>query len=112
MSVIAKALINSGYAPNTLTTMYTVPALTAALIDKFTANNTSGATATLDIYIVPSGGTAGASNKLVSALSLTAGQILDVGLQNHILNAGDFIATNASAATAIVVRASGREASQ
>lgn len=111
MSVAAKALINSGYASNSLTTLYTCPALTVALIDKFTANNTSGSTATVDIYIVPSGGSAGVSNKLVSALSLTAGQILDVGLQNHILNAGDFIAAQASAASAIVVRASGREAS-
>lgn len=110
MSVTAKTLIESKYAANSATTEYTCPADTHTIIDKFTACNDDSGAVTLTVYLVPSGGTAGASNQMVKAYSLAAGANKDfTELQNQILNAGDFISIVASAASKVAVRGSGRE---
>jgi hypothetical protein len=110
MSIIAKKLIASHYASVAATTEYTCPASTNTIIDKFTATNTDVGAQMITVYLVPSGGTAGASNTIISALPLSAGQTKDFSeLQNHILNAGDFISVFVSVASKIVIRASGRE---
>lgn len=50
-----------------------VPDQTTLLtISAATVNNTTAGAVTLDAYIVPSGGTAGAANQIVSALSIPA----------------------------------------
>ena len=110
MSVTAKPLINSKQAANAATTEYTTPTSTRTIIDKFTATNTTAGAITLTVYLVPSLGTAGATNTIISALSIAAGVTTDITqLQNQILAAGDFISVLASAATSITIRASGRE---
>ena len=45
-------------------------AVSLQTISAATLNNTSGAAVTVDLYIVPSGGTAGAANQIASALSV------------------------------------------
>jgi hypothetical protein len=110
MSVTAKNLIASKHAAGSATTEYTAAAATRVIIDKFTATNITGGAITLTIYLVPSGGSAGASNTIISALSIAAGATTDLTqLQNQILNSGDFVSVFASAATSIVIRMSGRE---
>lgn len=110
MAVTAKNLINSKYAADSATTEYTAPASTRTIIDKFTATNITGGAVTLTVYLVPSGGSAGDSNKVISALSIAAGATDDIEeLKNQILATGDFISVLAGAATSIVIRASGRE---
>ena len=110
MSTTSKPLIDAKYAENAITTQYAVPALTRTSLDKFTATNVTGSAATLTVYIVKSGGAAGAANTITFARSIPAGSTdLLPELCGHVLGAGDFIATNAGTASAIVIRASGRE---
>lgn len=89
-------------------TLYTTPASTRALIKEISVVNTTGVTATFDVYLVPSGGTAGTANALFYQQPLAAKSTLQWnGLQ--ILNAGDTLQVKASA-TGLTVMASGGEA--
>lgn len=110
MTVTAKVLIAAKYASDSLTTEYTAPSSTKAMIDKFTATNTDAGAQTLSVHLVTSGGSAGPSNLITSLLSIGAGVSVDVPeLKNHILEAGGFISAVASVASKVVIRASGRE---
>lgn len=110
MTVTAKTLIQSKYAPNTQTTQYTTPVNTRTIIDKFTATNTDTTDQTISIHIVPSSGSATAENKIISAVEIAQDECRDFPeLQNHILSAGDFISVVASVASKIVIRSGGRE---
>lgn len=61
--------------------------------------NTTGAAVTVTISVVPSGGTAGATNRIISAFPLGAGdtQSLKDYLAGAYLGPGDFISAVASA---------------
>lgn len=110
MSVSAKCLIESQFAPSVTANIYVAPASTKTIIDKFTATNTDSATHTVTIYLVPIGQAAALSNQIIQARSITAGVTVDFSeMQNQILTTGGFIAILASAASQVVVRASGRE---
>lgn len=110
MTVTAKPLINAKQAENAQTTQYTTPTGTRTIIDKFTATNTSAASATLSVNIVTSAGAAGDGNLIVKTKTLAAGETYTFPeIVGQVLNAGDFISTLASAATSITIRASGRE---
>lgn len=112
MTVIARALLEAKQAENAQTTQYTTPALTRTIIDKMTATNTTAGAVSLSVNLVASSGAAGASNLIVSAQSIPAGQCyLLPEVVGHVLNPGDFISTLASAATSITIRISGREVS-
>lgn len=111
MTVIAKPLINAKQAENSETTQYTTPSGVRTLLDKFTGTNTTGSAATLTVKLIPSGGSAGASNQIVSK-SLAAGECHTFPeLVGQVLASGDVISTLAGTATAITIRASGREVS-
>ena len=78
-------------------------------LDKFTSTNFTGAPATLTLYKVQFGGAAGNSN-LVRIKTLAAGECYTwPEIVGHVLNTGDFIATNAGAAASVNIMASGRE---
>jgi len=110
MTVTAKCLLEAKYAENAQTTQFTATGV-RAIIDKFTAYNGTGGAVTLTVNLVPSGSAAGASNVKV-AKSVAAGETYTFPeLVGHILNAGDFISTLASAATSLVIRVAGREVS-
>lgn len=112
MTVVAKTLVESVQAANAETTQYTAPANTRTIIDKMTATNTTGAAVTLTTKLVPSGGTAGPSNTVMSAQSIAAGATyLCPEVAGHTLNPGDFLSTLAGAAASITIRVSGREVS-
>lgn len=109
-TVTPKGLVDAAYASNSDTVVYTVPAATTTIIDKFTATNTDGSSQTLNVNIIPSGGSVGASNLILDAVSIATLVCRDCSeLQNQILNAGDKISVKASIASKIVIRASGRE---
>lgn len=70
----------------------TVPALTKRVIKSAKLVNTTGAPIAATVYFVPSGGTAGASNTLISAKSIAAGETYNCPeLVNEGLNAGGFV---------------------
>jgi hypothetical protein len=109
MPVLAKVLIQSKFAEGAQTTQYTSVAA-RTIIDKFTATNTSGSNVSLSVNMVPSGNAPGASNLVVDARVLAPDETYTCPeLVGHILDPGNFISTLASAASAVVLRASGRE---
>lgn len=110
MSVVVKTLISSKYASDSLNTEYTVPSGKKAIVDKFTATNTDASARTISIHLVPNGGAASAANLITSALSIPAGESVDLPeVKNHVLESGDFVSAIASVASKVVIRASGRE---
>jgi hypothetical protein len=110
MTVIAKPLFQPVFAAAADTTQYTAGAGVRTIIDKFTAMNNDAVARTLTVYLVASGGAAGATNTVVKTKSLAAGETYTFPeIVGHVLASGDFIATNASAAGVVSVRASGRE---
>ena len=112
MTVIAKALLGAKYAENSQTTQITSPTGVRTLVDKFTATNVTASAATLSVNVVTSGGAASAANLILDGKSLAAHETYTCPeLVGQILNAGDFVSTIAGTASAIVIRASGREVS-
>lgn len=110
MAVTAKVLVNSKFAANAQQTEYTAPGSTRTIIDKFTATNIDTVARTISVHIIPSGSAYGDSNKIVKELSIAAGATDDLDeLKNQILATGDIINVAVSAASAIVIRCSGRE---
>lgn len=112
MSVVAQPLINPKQAEASQTTQYTAPVGTRTIIDKFSATNTTASAATIAVNIVTSGGSAGALNLILAAKTIAPGECYTCPeLVGHVLGPGDFISTIAGTASAITIRASGRQVS-
>ena len=111
MTVTARNLVPAKLVENTQTTQYIVPTnATVTIIDKFTATNVSGSTATISVYLVTSLDTAGNQNLVVKTVSILAGATYTFPeIVGHVLNSGGFVSTIAGTANAISIRASGRE---
>lgn len=109
MTVTAKCLVEGTLATAAQTTLYTAPAATRTIIDKFTGTNTSGAPVLLTVNLVASGGGAGALNATASKSIAANDSYTFPEIAGHVLNAGDFISVLAASGGAISVRASGRE---
>jgi hypothetical protein len=109
MAVTAKPLFEALQAVAADTVQYTTPTATKTVIDKFTGTNTTGATATLTVFITVAAAGA-ASNTIASAKSIAPGECYTFPeLVGHVLNAGDLLRTSSGTANAITIRASGRE---
>lgn len=111
MTVTVKVLIPAKNAEAAQTTQYTATGVTT-IIDKFTATNHSATAATITVNLVTSAGSAADSNRIVKTKTLQALETYTFPeIVGQVLAAGDFISTDASAATSINIRASGREVS-
>lgn len=109
MTVTAKCFVEAKYAENAQTTQYTSTSV-RSIIDKCTVTNSSGATATIAINLVASGGSASSSNVVLQTRSLSSGEVYTCPeIVGQILNSGDFVSTLAGTASALVIRISGRE---
>ena len=109
MTVTVKVLIPAKIAESAQTTQYTAAGVTA-IIDKFTATNYDTAARTLSVNLVTSGDTAGNQNLIVKTKTLQASETYTFPeLVGHVLAPSGFISTIAGTATAINIRASGRE---
>lgn len=109
---VAKCLLESKYAEAAQTTQVTAAAATRLIVDKFTVSNNSGAVATIAINVVPSGGSAGASNLITPPVGIASGTVYSASeMVGRVLNAGDFISTVAGTGSALVIRIEGREIS-
>jgi len=106
---LAPLRLGQGSIATTLTTRYTVPASTRTLVKDITICNTSNSnTAALSVYLVPSGGTAGATNILLSNVVIVPNGLFQwTGIQ--IMNAGDFI-QDIALVTGCTINISGGEA--
>jgi hypothetical protein len=111
MSVTPKLLIPPKQAEVTQTSQYAAVNV-RAVIDKFTVTNTSGSNQTISVNLVNFGGTASANNLVIAARAVAPGETyLCPELIGHVLDAGQFISTLASAAGSLTIRCSGREIS-
>jgi hypothetical protein len=109
MTVTVKALIPAKQAENAQTTQYTAVNC-KAIIDKFTATNTTAANVTISVNLVTSGGTAGTTNLIVDTRAIAPDETYTFPeLVGQVLDSGGFISTIAGTATALTIRASGRE---
>lgn len=109
MAVTVKKLISAQQLTAANATYYTATNC-KTIIDKCTVTNTTAGAITLTLDIVDSGGTAGVTERMISAKSIAAGETYTCPeMVGHILNDGDTIQGLASAATSLTIRASGRE---
>ena len=109
MAVSTRVLIPAKTAENTQTTQYTATNVTT-VIDKFTATNYSATAATISVNLVTVSGSAGNNNLIVKTKTLQPSETYTFPeLVGQVIAAGGFISTIAGTATAINIRASGRE---
>jgi hypothetical protein len=109
MAVTTKVLIPAKTAENAQTTQYTATNVTT-IIDKFTATNYSATAATISVNLVTASGSAGNDNLIVKTKTLQPAETYTFPeLVGQVIASGGFISTIAGTATAINIRASGRE---
>jgi hypothetical protein len=109
MTVTAKTLVPAKFVDATQTTQYTAVNVTT-IIDKFTATNISGSSATISVNLVTQTYSPDSSNLIVKDKLLAASETyIFPELVGQILGSGAFISTIASSGSAINMRVSGRE---
>lgn len=109
MAVTPKTLVSSQQLTNANATYYTASNV-KTIIDKMTVVNTTGGAVTVTVDLVNSGGSAGVSQRVISARSIAAGETYTCPeAVGHTLNNGDSIQAVASANTSLSFRVSGRE---
>ena len=109
MIITSAVLIEPKLAEDVATIQYSASGVTA-IIDKFTATNIGAVSATLTVNLVTNAGAAGLLNTIVDARNLEPGECYTFPeLVGHVMIDQDFISTTASVASALAIRASGRE---
>lgn len=117
MGVNVKRLVSPGYLATTAATAYTVlPNKVAKDLELHFVNTDTTNTIGVTVYLVPTGGTAGATNTFLSesgagAFLLSPGEARPWGTEQA-LTAGDFVAWKASVASKVVAHLSGKEVDQ
>ena len=91
-----------------VTTQYTATNCTA-IIDKFTATNTTASNALINVNLISVGGVSGATNLIVDNRAIAPDETYTFPeLVGQVLAPGGFISTSGTA-TSLTIRASGRE---
>lgn len=109
MTVTAKVLIPAKTAEATQTTQYTATNVTT-IIDKLTATNYSASAATISVNLVTAAGSASDSNLITKLKTLQPSEVYTFPeIVGQVLSPSAFISTIAGTASAINIRASGRE---
>lgn len=110
MATTINTLIQAKYAEPTQTVQYTVPSLTAAIIDKFTITNVGVDNESITIHIVEEGDAPQDYNIVVNDRLLAPLETYTCPeLVGQILSSGDYITTIASTISTLAIRASGRQ---
>jgi hypothetical protein len=111
MAATNESLID-GIQPGVTTVVvgYTSPASGAGTrLTAFTATNNSATTAKYSVFIVPNGGAADTTNKIINLNSLAAEAEESPIIQNHFIPAGGTLEVQVDTATTIAFRATGIE---
>lgn len=111
MTVKVRCLLQAKYVEDTLTAQTLLnSAGTRALVDKVTVTNTDAGAQTFTAAIVKSGDTISAEDTLISAKSIAAGESYACPeLVGQVLEPGDVLHLDASVASKLIVRITGRE---
>lgn len=108
MSIEVLNIIPRKYAENSQTGQYTSDNA-KTVIDKFTVTNVTANNLDLSVNLVANGDTASNANLVLNARTIAAGETYTCPeLVGQSLEAGGFISTLASAATSLVISATGR----
>lgn len=111
MAVSLKRFVGGSQLTTSAAIYYTADNIKAR-IDNIALTNTTAGAVTATVHLVPSGGSASASNCVLSARSIAAGETYIVpGAIGQTLDAGGTLQALASAGTAISLVASGIESS-
>jgi hypothetical protein len=109
MAVTVKNLVPGSLLAAAMAPYYTAT-LVKAILDKVTLCNTTAAAVTIDLHLVPAGGSATAANKVLDAVSINRHTTYSaVDVVGHVLEPGGTIQAVASSAAAVSLRVSGRE---
>jgi hypothetical protein len=107
MTTTIKAFLEAKFAESSQTTQWS--ATTKAIVDKFTATNTTATSQQFKASLVQSGQSA-ASAPMTVVITIPAGKTYQFPeIVGHPLEAGDFISTIATNASAVAIRIGGRE---
>ena len=87
-------------------TLYTVPASTTTILKQVSLCNTSATARTVQLFVVPNGGTAGVTNALVYDMTVDAKATVFVNLSS-VMETGATLQGQASVASAITIHSSG-----
>jgi len=94
------SIINNNLSTSN-TTMLTVPAATRYAIISIISCNISVSTASLTLYIIPSGQSASNRNLILKAVNIQASDTFTLNAERIVLDAGDSIVAVASADPAL-----------
>ena len=109
MTVTVKVLVPAKTAEASQTTQYTAVNVTT-IIDKFTATNYSAVPATISVNLVTVSLSSGNDNLITKTKTLAASEVYTFPeIVGQVLSPGSFVSTIAVTASAINIRASGRE---
>jgi len=109
MTVSIKVMIPAKQAENAQTTQYTATNC-KAIIDKFTATNTTAGNVTISVNLVTAPNIAGVTNLIVDTRAIAPDETYTFPeLVGQALEPSGFISTVASAAASLTIRANGRE---
>lgn len=107
---LPKQLVAGSQLTTSAATYYTVPANTLATISALTLTNSTGTAKYATLHLVPNGGSATASNMILSARVIAAGESYNVASAiGQTIPAGATIQALAESATTITIVASGYE---
>lgn len=108
-SLTQALLVSQQITATTATTVYTVPANKAVKLSQGTLCNVTGSAVTVSLSLIPSGGTADGTHRVIDSYSLAAHDTLPLAdyLAGHMLGPGDFISVTAGTANAVDVVISG-----
>lgn len=110
MAVTAKRLVSGSQLTTGAATYYTAATSTKGVIKSAVLTNTSANTVTATMHLVPSAGTADATNQIISAKAIAAGESYTCPeAVNQVLEAGGTIQALASSGAAITLVVSGAE---
>lgn len=105
---ITPVKLGQGAITVAVSTLYTVPTLTRTFVKDIDIANTNAVSTSVNVYLVPNAGTAGAGNIIIPNISIPANSILQ-WTGSQVMNVGDTIQTSAST-TGTTITASGGEA--
>lgn len=108
MAVYTPKKLYTGQPGTTATTLYTAPASTTTIIKNILVCNTTSSAATLTLSLVASGGSAAASNRILSAYNVSANDTVAIDLSG-VLATGDFISALQGTSTALTCHITGVE---
>lgn len=90
-------------------TLYTVSASTVGILKHFTVSNANASARTLEVWIVPNGGSVGDDNALINTLSIPGHAVMTWDGFIPMETAGDTIQAEASAASSLTIIIGGAE---